>query len=218
MSQLQTKLPTDTWVTATWVTATWDEYIQAIEAPAYAKAKGYYYNGQMRIEAVGVGPDHASDNGIIYFAVTLFCTLKRIPLKGLINCSYRKTSVRECQPDVSYYIGERVQLAPQGSSIADLDAIAPPDLAIEIADSSLNDDLGQKRLLYEDMEIPEYWVVDVENTRIVAFQIVKSGSRRITESQVLPGLAISVLREALEMSRQMDQAQVGVWLMAQFQQ
>jgi Uma2 family endonuclease len=213
MSQLQTKLPTDTWVTATW-----DEYIRAIEDPAYAKAKGYYYNGQMRIEAMGVGPDHGSDNAIIVFAVTLFCTLKRIPLKGLINCSYRKAGVRECQPDISYYIGERVQLAPQGSSIADLDALAPPDLAIEIADTSLNDDLGQKRLLYEDMEIPEYWVVDVENTRIVAFEIVKSGSRRITESQVLPGLAISVLREALEMSRTMDQAQVGAWLMSQFQQ
>jgi Uma2 family endonuclease len=213
MSKLQTKLPTDTWVTATW-----DEYIQAIEDPAYAKAKGYYYNGQMRIEAMGVGPDHASDNGIIYFAITLFCTLNRIPLQGLINCSYRKTGVRECQPDISYYVGERVQLAPQGSSIANLDTIAPPDIAIEIADSSLNDDLGQKRLLYEDMEIPEYWVIDVEKTRIVAFQIVKNGSRRITDSQVLPGLAISVLREALEMSRTMDQAQVGSWLMAQFQQ
>jgi Uma2 family endonuclease len=67
------------------------------------------------------------------------------------------------------------------------------------------------------MEIPEYWVVDVENSRIVAFQIVKNGSRRITESQVLPGLAISVLREALQMSRTMDQAQVGSWLMEQFQ-
>jgi Uma2 family endonuclease len=213
MSQLQTKLPTDTWVTASW-----DEYIQAIEDPVYAKAKGYYYNGQMRIEAMGVGPDHARDNGIIYFAITLFCTLNRIPLQGLINCSYQKPGVQECQPDISYYIGERVQLAPQGSSIVDLDAIAPPDLAIEIADSSLNDDLGQKRLLYEDMEISEYWVVDVENTRIVAFQIVKNGSRRISESQVLPGLAIAVLREALEMSRTMDQAQIGAWLMGQFQQ
>jgi Uma2 family endonuclease len=213
MSKLQLKLPTDTWVTATW-----DEYIRAIEDPAYAKAKGYYYNGQMRIEAMGVGSDHARDNGIIYFAITLFCTLNRIPLQGLINCSYRKTGVRECQPDISYYVRERVQLAPQGSSIVDLDAIASPDIAIEIADSSLNDDLGQKRLLYEDMEIPEYWVVDVENTRIVAFQIVKNGSRRITESQVLPGLAISILRDALEMSRTMDQAQVGVWLMTQFQQ
>ena len=213
MSKLQTKLPTDTWVTASW-----DEYIRTIEDPVYTKAKGYYYNGQMRIEAMGVGPDHASDNNIFAFAVTLFCTLNRITLKGLINCSYRKTGVRECQPDISYYVGERVKLAPQGSSIVDLDALATPDLAIEIADTSLNDDLGQKRLLYEDMEIPEYWVVDVENTRIVAFQIVKSGSRRITESQVLPGLAIAVLREALEMCRTMDQSQVGAWLMGQFQQ
>ena len=213
MSKLQTKLPTDTWVTASW-----DEYIRTIEDPVYTKAKGYYYNGQMRIEAMGVGPDHASDNNIFAFAVTLFCTLNRITLKGLINCSYRKTGVRECQPDISYYVGERVKLAPQGSSIVDLDALATPDLAIEIADTSLNDDLGQKRLLYEDMEIPEYWVVDVENTRIVAFQIVKSGSRRITESQVLPGLAIAVLREALEMSRTMDQSQGGAWLMGQFQQ
>jgi hypothetical protein len=80
MSQLQTKLPTDTWVTATW-----DEYIQTIEDPAYAKAKGYYYNGQMMIEAEGVSPNHASVHGIIAFAITLFCTLNRIPLQGLIN-------------------------------------------------------------------------------------------------------------------------------------
>lgn len=213
MSKLQTKLPTDAWVTATW-----DEYIRAIEDPAYAKAKGYYYKGQMRIEALKISPNHASGHGIISFAITLFCALNRIPLQGLINCSYRKAGVRACQPDISYNVGERMQLAPQGSSIVDSDAIASPDIAVEIADSSLNDDLGQKRLLYEDMEIPEYWVVDVENTRIVAFQIVKNGSRRITESQVLPGLAISVLRDALEMSRTMDQAQVGAWLMTQFQQ
>jgi hypothetical protein len=40
MSELQTKFPTDTWVVAIW-----DEYIQAIEDPAYEKAKGYYHNG-----------------------------------------------------------------------------------------------------------------------------------------------------------------------------
>ena len=53
MSNLQTKLPTDTWVAATW-----DEYIQEIENPAYEKAKGYYYNGKMRIEIEAVGNDH----------------------------------------------------------------------------------------------------------------------------------------------------------------
>ncbi|HBR76420.1 MAG TPA: hypothetical protein DEA78_22720, partial [Cyanobacteria bacterium UBA11159] len=192
-------------------------YIQTVEDPVYAKAKGYYYNGQMRIETMGVGPDHASDNTVIIFTVNLFGTLKRIPLKGLTNCSYRKPGVREAQPDISYYIGARAKLAPQGSSIVNLNTAASPDLAIEIADTSLSDDLGQKRLLYEDLEIPEYWIVDVENTRIIPFQITSSGSRRITESQVLPGLTISVLTEALTMSRTMDQTEVGAWLLTQFQ-
>jgi hypothetical protein len=56
MSELQTKLPTDTWVVAIW-----DEYIQAIEDPIYKKAKGYYHNGRLRIEMSPVGSDHASD-------------------------------------------------------------------------------------------------------------------------------------------------------------
>ncbi|HEY9805791.1 MAG TPA: hypothetical protein V6D04_04435, partial [Candidatus Obscuribacterales bacterium] len=54
--------------------------------------------------------------------------------------------------------------------------------------------------------------------QILAFEIAGGGSRRIVESKVLPGLAIAVLRQALEMSRQMDQAQVGAWLLSHFQQ
>jgi Uma2 family endonuclease len=212
MVQLQPKLLTDIWKNAAW-----EQFLDIVEDPDYAKAKGYYFDGQMRIETVGVGPDHAGDNGIIHVAVTLFCALKGIALKGLINCSYRKTEVREAQPDSSYYVADRISLAPQGSSIVNLDQTPPPDLAIEIADSSLSDDLGKKRLLYEDLGIAEYWVVDVEKTQIVAFQIVESGSHRITQSQVLPGLKISVLSEALSMSRQMDDSQIVAWLMKNFQ-
>ncbi|MBW4577819.1 MAG: hypothetical protein KME08_21530 [Aphanothece sp. CMT-3BRIN-NPC111] len=39
MSELQTKLPTHTWIVATW-----DEYIQTVEAPRLEKAKSYYHN------------------------------------------------------------------------------------------------------------------------------------------------------------------------------
>ncbi|MGV0027576.1 Uma2 family endonuclease [Phormidesmis priestleyi] len=211
MVQLQPKLSTDIWTNATW-----KQFLAIVDDPDYAKTKGYYFNGQMKIETVEVAPDHASDNGIIHVAVTLFCALKGISLKGLINCSYRKTEVREAQPDSSYYVADRISLAPQGSSIVSLDQTPPPDLAIEIADSSLNDDLGKKRLLYEDLGVAEYWVVDVENTQTIAFQIVDNGSNRITQSQVLPGLNISVLSEALSMSRQMDDSQIVAWLMTNF--
>jgi Uma2 family endonuclease len=214
MSELKTKLPTDIWVVASW-----EEFIAMADDPAYHKAKCYYRNGQMRIETMSVGPDHATDNTIISFAVNLFCTIKGISLKGLTNCSYRKTGVRECQPDVSYYVGERAQLAPRGTSIANLDVTPPPDLVIEVADSTFADDIGEKRLLYEELKVAEYWVVDVQKSEIIAFAIIAdNGSRRIVRSEVLPGLTIALLEEALRRSRTEDQAQVGAWLLGQFQQ
>ena len=214
MSELKTKLPTDIWVVASW-----EEFIAMADDPAYNKAKCYYRNGQMRIETMSVGPDCASDRAIALLAVNLFCTIKGISVNGLNQCSYRKIRVRECQPDVSYYIGARAKLAPSGTSIASLDITPPPDLVIEVADSTLADDIGEKRLLYEELKVAEYWVVDVQKSEIIAFAIIAdNGSRRIVQSEVLPGLTIALLEEALRRSRTEDQAQVGAWLLAQFQQ
>ncbi len=89
---------------------------------------------------------------------------------------------------------------------------------IEIAKTSLLDDLGTKRSLYEELGIAEYWVVDVQNAEIIAYAIADQGSKRIQESQVLPGLVIAILEEALRRSREMNQSEVCAWLLSQFQQ
>jgi Uma2 family endonuclease len=212
MSSIKPKIVTDQWVTATW-----EEYIQIVDDPAYEKAKGYYHNGQMRIEMAALGHDHASDNTIVSFVINLWAGIRGIPLKGLTNCTFRKTGVRECQPDISYYIGERIQIVPRGTNIINLDTYQPPDLAIELGKTTIADDLGRKRIMYEDLEIPEYWVVDVEPAQVTAFSIADSGSRRITESQVLPGFSISILEEALQRNLQGDQSQVVGWLLDQLQ-
>jgi Uma2 family endonuclease len=166
---------------------------------------------------MGVGPDHGWDNTMVLFAINLFCTIAGIPIGGLTNVSYRKPGYQEAQPDISYYIGDRAILTPKGSQIINLDEQPGPDFAIEIADSSLSDDLGKKRLLYEAIGIPEYWVIDVEQAEIIAFAIQTPSSQRIETSRVFPGLAFSVLQTALLHSRTQDQAQVGAWLMQQFQ-
>ena len=211
MTQLQPCVKTEAWITATW-----DEYLQVIQHPDFAFAKSYYYNEQMRIEMSPVGADHADDNGIIVILINLWGMIKNIPMRLLVNCSYRKTGSREAQPDASYYIGETVKSAARGSSIVSLDQTLPPDLVIEIADSSLGDDLGQKRILYEDLGVREYWVVDVKNTKITAFNILSnSGSERITESQILPNFKIALLEEALKRSRQQDHTEVGNWFIEQ---
>jgi Uma2 family endonuclease len=213
MINLETKIPTDTWVKASW-----EAYLQLIENPEYEKARCYYHNGEVKIEMSAVGNDHSLDHAIIIVGVNLFAILKNIPLNARDNCSYRKTGVQECQPDVSYYIGENAQVVGRGKSIINLDNYPPPDLAIEVASTTLLDDMGKKRLLYEDLNVKEYWIVDVENMRIIAFAIADGGSRRITSSGVLAGLEMSVLEAALQLTRTQDQSQVGAWLMAQFQQ
>ncbi|HAG82345.1 MAG TPA: hypothetical protein DCL61_14540 [Cyanobacteria bacterium UBA12227] len=213
MNKLQIKFPTNTWLAASW-----DEYLEATENPTDQKAKFYYHNGQLRIEMLPIGNDHASDHTIIIVAVNLFATLKGIPLNGKDNCTYQKTGYTDAQPDVSYYIGEYVDVIPWGTSIIDLDSYPPPNLVIEVANTSLSDDQGAKRLLYEDIGVAEYWIVDVKNVRVLAFSIENGGSRRISESQVLPGLAISLLEETLQRTRQMNQSQVCAWLLTQFQQ
>ena len=124
--------------------------------------------------------------------------------------------MRECQPDVSYYLGNRAQFVPQGRSVVDLSSVPSPDLAIEIASTTLSDDLGKKRLLYEEMSIAEYWVVDVEQAQIIAFQILPNqGSQRLTESQVLPKLPIALLKSALARSCQADNTEVGNWFLTE---
>lgn len=222
MSNLQTKLSTDTWLTATW-----DEYIQTIENHTYEKAKGYYYNGKMRIEMLPVGNDHSRDHTVIILAASNYAALKGIPMNGNDNCTYRKTGLNEAQPDVSYYIGENADLIPWGTSIINLDDYPPPinlddypppNLVIEVANTSLADDLGEKRLLYEELGVDEYWIINVQNVQVIAFAVANGGSRKITQSQVLPGLEISLLETAFRRTRQMNQSQVIAWLISQFQQ
>ncbi|MDJ0615230.1 MAG: hypothetical protein QNJ63_00560 [Calothrix sp. MO_192.B10] len=47
--------------------------------------------------------------------------------------------------------------------------------------------------------------------------IADGGSKRITQSHILPGLEISLLNKAFHMTRQTDQSQVIAWLLTQFQ-
>ncbi|WP_375470196.1 Uma2 family endonuclease [uncultured Nostoc sp.] len=160
MSETQSQLPTDTWICASW-----QEYQQAIANLLNEKAKSYYYKGHMRLEIAPVSFDHGKDHVVIIFAVTLFAALKGIPATGLDTTTFRKTGVQDCQPDVAYYLRESAQTIPAGTGIVNLDRYPAPDLVIEIAKTSLLDDLDTKRCLttsrfastlYEELGVVEY--------------------------------------------------------------
>ncbi|MGB3238149.1 MAG: hypothetical protein WBB29_07625 [Geitlerinemataceae cyanobacterium] len=66
------------------------------------------------------------------------------------------------------------------------------------------------------VSVREYWVVDVEKSQILAFQILERGSQRITTSNVLPGLEIATLESALELRKTQDDSQIMANLMTEF--
>ncbi|HBC43909.1 MAG TPA: hypothetical protein DCZ88_18975 [Pseudanabaena sp.] len=200
----------------TWISAPWTEFVEICDAPDSAKCKSYYYKQQMRFEDISTGSDHAKVHMTVIMSVGLFAAMQGIPLNGHDCCSYRQSGKNEFQPDASYYIGGNADAIAWGTRIIDLDQYPLPDLVIEISDTTFNDDLGTKRLQYEELGIKEYWIVNVQTMKIYTFAIAPDGSsHHLRQSLVLSGLKLEILEQALERSRQENQSTVTAWLMQQ---
>ncbi|MDJ0518963.1 MAG: hypothetical protein F6K22_13615 [Okeania sp. SIO2F4] len=50
---------------------------------------------------------------------------------------------------------------------------------IKFANSLLSDDKGEKEILYKNMGVGEYWIVDVRNLEFIEFTIADGGSKKI---------------------------------------
>ncbi len=204
-----------TLVTDTWVKATWEEFLVASEHSELEKTRCYYDSGLMRIETMGVGLGHGQDNTLMSQVVSLYAIVNNLRIKGFTNSSFRREGEKECQPDMAFYIGDNIPnpMPPNTTAIGDIDTYGTPTLTIEVASTSLNDDLGRKRLLYERLNVQEYWIVDVLGMTILAFEMSNVGSRQIQVSKVLPGLKMSIIEEALQRSQTDDDTEVSQWLM-----
>ena len=70
------------------------------------------------------------------------------------------------EPDFAVMVG-----TPRGNSGHPTTA----DLVVEVADSSLNFDTNEKRLLYARAGIREYWVVDINGRRLLVYRAPQAG-------------------------------------------
>ena len=189
------------------------------EDSAWEKGKFYYDREQMRVEISPVGPLHGRQSSIIPYLVILFATFRNIRVVQFTNASFRKAGIREFQPDLAYYIGSGLRVPPDDSnSPVNLNEYDPPNLVVEIGASSFNDDLGSKRLLYENAGISEYWVERANTREVFAFAINGGSSGRIQQSRVLPGLEIALVEEALNRSQTQDDGEINRWLIQTFSQ
>jgi Uma2 family endonuclease len=204
--------------TDTWVKATWDDFLTFADDPTLVSGRFYYDDGFMRIEMSPLGAAHGQDNSILSSIIVLYAALKSIPIKELTNTSFRKVSIRESQPDIAFYIGQDVQPLPRNNAPINLNEIDPPTLVVEVAASSLEDDTDRKQKLYQKLGVKEYWVFDVQKTRVIASALSRTSIKPIRVSNVLPGLDLVLVEEALQRSQTEDDGAIIRWLISKFSQ
>jgi Uma2 family endonuclease len=204
--------------TDTWVKATWEDFLTFADDPTLVSGRFYYDDGFMRIEMSPLGAAHGQDNSILSSIIVLYAALKSIPIKELTNTSFRKVSIRESQPDIAFYIGQDVQPLPRNNAPINLNEIDPPTLVVEVAASSLEDDTDRKQKLYQKLGVKEYWVFDVQKTRAIASALSPTSIKSIQVSNVLPGLDLTLVEEALQRSQTEDDGAIIRWLISKFSQ
>ncbi len=213
-----TTSPKENLVTDTWVKGSWEEFLALADNPDYEKAKFYYYRECLRIETADVGSLHGRQHSIVSGIITYYATLKNFRFIELRNSSFRHPNLVEFQPDLSYYLGADFELPPPTDSPINISEFKLPALVVEIGVFSLGDDLGKKRLMYEQFGVKEYWAVDANNDDVIAFSIADRGSKQVEQSLVLEGLELAVVEEALKRSHNCDDTAVYRWFIEKISQ
>ena len=137
------------------------EYDKLVELGAFGSERIELLNGSL-VPMSPIGPPHSS-------SVQKLVTLLLPPLLGRavvrVQSPFAALEVSEPEPDIV--------VAPPG----DYDTEHPSEafLIVEVADSSLERDLGSKRSLYAQCEVPEYWVVNLVDRCIEVFTTPREG-------------------------------------------
>jgi Uma2 family endonuclease len=198
--------------------ATWDDYLHRVENPqSELDLERVFFNcGVMWVEDMGnEGINHARFNKLLTMILySWFLRFGDVKFELLGGCVIDKPPYQGAAADEALYIGGNAPRYQSGARRVDLNKWRVPDLAVEIADTTLASDLDEKKQLYLNLEIPEYWVVDVRGKRVLAFRLVEGKYQECIESIALTGLPIELLDRTLERMDD-DNGNVAMWFAAQ---
>ncbi len=200
--------------------ANWQDYLTIGNHPTLDWQKISFYQGWLWVNMGKEGPEHASVSDFITIIFGFWAFLHPdVPLQSYGRCLIEYPETHACAPDLVLYKGENIPRYQAGEPRGiDLRFQRPPDLVGEIADPTLALDLDEQKQLYASLGIPEYWVIDVKGRRVFAFALAEDGRyRAIAQSQVLAGLPIALLEQALERLASQTNTAAANWLLQQLQ-
>ncbi|MDJ0729793.1 MAG: Uma2 family endonuclease [Crocosphaera sp.] len=197
-----------------WKAANWNDYITYRNTVEDQRIKLYYYKNKLLIQMGKEGINHTSINDL--FTMILFSWFSQHPeitMNSFGGVLLEKKEKRSASPDLGVYLGENYpKWKPEESRYINLEKWAVPNLVGEISDTTLSIDLDEKKHLYAELGIPEYWVIDVQGKRVFCFQLQEDGNYQKSElSSVLKGLPIPLLVETMQRLEQETNSSAANW-------
>jgi len=188
--------------TPQWVPATWADYVAACEEAEAKQIDHFRVYFNQRYLYVDMGWEGISHSKCRELLTMIFFAwfVGRQPdtlFEALGGCIIEKPEQRGGSPDEVLYLGANSpQWKPGESRRINLRQWSIPNLVCEVGDTTLASDLDEKKAIYAALEVPEYWVIDVQGLRVIAFLLQADGRYQQCEvSQVLSGLEISLVEK-----------------------
>ena len=137
-------------------------------------------------------PDNTDANSIFMWLARLIADFVEERELGEVygsRVAFRLEETQSPEPDIAFVRTDRLHIVQRGF------VDGPPDLAIEIVSpDSIERDYVRKREQYRQAGVPEYWIVDELEQRVVLLRRSSSGAYReikpkkgVLHSQALPG-------------------------------
>jgi Uma2 family endonuclease len=200
-----------------WQQATWDDY-EALRDDRDGVYKLFFDHQRLWVEMGAEGINHAKFGDL--FAMMLAFWVAKFPnskFNTFGGCQMEKKGKRSVAPDLVLYVGEGAPTWEAGQSrFIDLERWRSPDLVGEISDTTLAIDLDEKKQVYAELGIAEYWVIDLKADRLFAFRLDHSKVYQPCEvSQILPNLAIDLLEQTIELLATKTNTEAAIWFSQQ---
>jgi Uma2 family endonuclease len=186
---------------AKWQKATWQDYEYLRDDPSVAHAQLFFYNSQLLVENRGWEGILHSEVRELLLAVLVMWLMEYPEIKSKIlgSCLMEKTGKQAAAPDILVYLGENLPQYQKGESKRiNLDQQRPPNLVVEVADTTLDSDLDQKKHLYAELGISEYWVIDAVGDQAFIFILQNQEYNRSERSGLMSGFTAELLSETIE--------------------
>lgn len=201
-----------------WQLATWEDYEKFRDTPSPEHIQLFFYNHQLLAENRGWEGILHSEVRELLSAILAMWLVEYPEIKSKILGGYlmEKVGKQAAAPDISVYLGENLPQYQKGELRSiNLDQQRPPDLVIEVADTTLDSDLDQKKHLYAELGIPEYWVIDATGGQAFVFILRDREYYRTENSKLISGFTEQLLSEVVEQMKIGSNISAASWFRQQ---